>query len=385
MRKPDWIRVKAPVSPGYVATARIVRANGLHTVCEEAGCPNIGECWEKKHATFMIMGDTCTRACAFCNVKTGLPGALDPAEPEHVAEATAKLGLSHVVVTSVDRDDLADGGAAHFAAVIRAIRAPLPADHDRGADAGFSAQGRRGGDRGRGAARRLQPQSRNRAVEISHGAAGRALLRLDPAAAAASRSSIRTMFTKSGIMVGLGEERNEVLQVMDDLRAADVDFLTIGQYLQPTRKHHPVLRFVPPEEFKALASDRLCQGLPDGVGEPADALVASRRRGFRAAEGGAVSGALMHAAIHHHAPGPALRAGHVRPRRRRRALSGIRAALPLARACASAPRKRRQRGHRRRHDGRLQARSARPSPAASRSTGRSWRSWSNISKARSAA
>ena len=126
LRKPDWIRVKAPVSPGYVETARIVRANGLHTVCEEAGCPNIGECWDKRHATFMIMGDTCTRACAFCNVKTGLPGALDPAEPEHVAEATAKLGLAHIVITSVDRDDLDDGGAAHFAATIRAIRAHCP-------------------------------------------------------------------------------------------------------------------------------------------------------------------------------------------------------------------------------------------------------------------
>ena len=136
-----------------------MRANGLHTVCEEAGCPNIGECWDKQHATFMIMGDTCTRACAFCNVKTGLPGALDPAEPEHVAEATAKLGLAHIVITSVDRDDLDDGGAAHFAAVIRAIRARLPVDHDRGADARFPAQGRRAGDRRRGAARRLQPQS----------------------------------------------------------------------------------------------------------------------------------------------------------------------------------------------------------------------------------
>ncbi len=123
LRKPDWIRVKAPVSPGYAETRQIVRTNGLHTVCEEAGCPNIGECWEKKHATFMIMGDTCTRACAFCNVKTGIPGALDSAEPAHVAEATAKLGLAHVVVTSVDRDDLDDGGAAHFAAVIGAIRA----------------------------------------------------------------------------------------------------------------------------------------------------------------------------------------------------------------------------------------------------------------------
>ena len=183
MRKPDWIRVKAPVSPGYLDTQRIVRENGLHTVCEEAGCPNIGECWDKKHATFMIMGDTCTRACAFCNVKTGLPGALDAAEPEHVAEATAKLGLAHIVITSVDRDDLADGGAAHFAAVIRAIRARCPNTtievltpdflrKDGAAEIVVAAR-----------ARRLQPQSRNRAVEISHGAAGRALFRFDPAAA----------------------------------------------------------------------------------------------------------------------------------------------------------------------------------------------------------
>ena len=188
LRKPDWIRVKAPVSPGYVETARIVRANGLHTVCEEAGCPNIGECWEKKHATFMIMGDTCTRACAFCNVKTGLPGALDAAEPDHVAEATAKLGLSHIVITSVDRDDLADGGAAHFAAVITRDPRALPANHDRSIDAGFSAQGRRRRSRGRSAARRVQPQSRNRAVEISHRTPGRALLRLDPAVAAGQRT-----------------------------------------------------------------------------------------------------------------------------------------------------------------------------------------------------
>src|ERR1700727_995296 len=125
-RHPDWIRVKAPVSPGYLDTQRIVRANGLHTVCEEAGCPNIGECWDKKHATFMIMGDTCTRACAFCNVKTGMPGALDALEPEHVAEATSKLGLAHIFITSVDRDDLADGGAEHFAKTIRAMRARAP-------------------------------------------------------------------------------------------------------------------------------------------------------------------------------------------------------------------------------------------------------------------
>ena len=184
LRKPDWIRVKAPVSKGYAETQAIMRANNLHTVCEEAGCPNIGECWEKKHATFMIMGDTCTRACAFCNVKTGLPGALDPAEPEHVAEATAKLGLAHIVVTSVDRDDLDDGGAEHFAQTIRAIRARCPGDHDRGADAGFPAQGRRDRESGRGAARRVQPQSRNGAVALSHRASGRALFPFRAAVAA---------------------------------------------------------------------------------------------------------------------------------------------------------------------------------------------------------
>ena len=284
LRKPDWIRVKAPVSKGYAATHAIVRENGLHTVCEEAGCPNIGECWEKKHATFMIMGDTCTRACAFCNVKTGLPGALDPNEPAYVAEATAKLGLAHVVITSVDRDDLADGGAEHFAETIRAIRARCPQHHHRGPDAGFSAQGRR--DRACGAAR---PDVFNHNLEtvpslyltVRPGARYFASLRLlqqvkeiDPA-----------MFTKSGIMVGLGEERNEVLQVMDDLRSAGVDFLTIGQYLQPTRKHHPVVRFMPPDEFEVAEDRRLCQGLPDGVGVAADALVASRRRGLRPAEG----------------------------------------------------------------------------------------------------
>ena len=183
-RKPDWIRVKAPVSPGYNATREIVRVNGLHTVCEEAGCPNIGECWDKKHATFMIMGDTCTRACAFCNVKTGLPGALDPAEPAHVADATAKLGLAHVVITSVDRDDLADGGAAHFAAVIRAIRARCPTTTIEVLTPDFLRKDGAAEVARRGAPRRLQPQSRDRAVEIPDGAAGRALLRFDPPAAA---------------------------------------------------------------------------------------------------------------------------------------------------------------------------------------------------------
>jgi lipoyl synthase len=259
LRKPDWIRVKAPVSPGYVATARIVRANGLHTVCEEAGCPNIGECWEKKHATFMIMGDTCTRACAFCNVKTGLPGALDSAEPDHVAEATAKLGLSHIVITSVDRDDLADGGAAHFAAVIKAIRARCPQTTIEVLTPDFL--------RKDGAAETVvaaRPDVFNHNLEtvpskylnVRPGARYFASIRLLQHV----KELDARMFTKSGIMVGLGEERNEVLQVMDDLRSADVDFLTIGQYLQPTRKHHPVLRFVPPDEFEALATIAYAKG-----------------------------------------------------------------------------------------------------------------------------
>ena len=259
LKKPDWIRVKAPVSKGYGETRAIVRANGLHTVCEEAGCPNIGECWDKKHATFMIMGDTCTRACAFCNVKTGLPGPLDAAEPERVADATAKLGLKHVVVTSVDRDDLDDGGAAHFAAVIRAIRAQCPATTIEVLTPDFL--------RKEGALETVvaaRPDVFNHNLEtvpskyltVRPGARYFASIRLlqrvkevDPA-----------LFSKSGIMVGLGEERNEILQVMDDLRAADVDFLTIGQYLQPTRKHHPVERFVPPDEFRAYATIAYAKG-----------------------------------------------------------------------------------------------------------------------------
>jgi lipoic acid synthetase len=258
-KKPPWIRVKAPVSKGYAETQAIVRAHGLHTVCEEAGCPNIGECWEKKHATFMVMGDTCTRACAFCNVKTGLPGALDAAEPARVALATAKLGLEHVVVTSVDRDDLDDGGAAHFAAIIRAIRAQCPATTIEVLTPDFL--------RKEGAAEVViaaKPDVFNHNLEtvpakylvVRPGARYYASIRLlqqvkeiDP-----------TIFTKSGIMVGLGEERNEILQVMDDLRAADVDFLTIGQYLQPSRKHHAVERFMPPEEFKAYETIAYAKG-----------------------------------------------------------------------------------------------------------------------------
>jgi lipoyl synthase len=259
LKKPDWIRVKAPVSQGYAETARIMRDNRLHTVCEEAGCPNIGECWEKKHATFLIMGDTCTRACAFCNVKTGIPGALDPQEPGHVADATAKLGLAHIVVTSVDRDDLADGGAGHFAAVIRAIRARCLTTTIEVLTPDFL--------RKPGALEQVvaaKPDVFNHNLETVPS------LYLTVRPGARYFHSIRllqrvkeidpTMFTKSGIMVGLGEERNEVLQVMDDLRSAGVDFLTIGQYLQPTRKHHPIARFVEPDEFKALATIAFAKG-----------------------------------------------------------------------------------------------------------------------------
>ncbi len=259
LAKPDWIRVKAPVSAGYFATQKIMRDNGLHTVCEEAGCPNIGECWEKKHATFMIMGDTCTRACAFCNVKTGLPGGLDRDEPAHVADATAKLGLAHIVVTSVDRDDLADGGARHFADTIRAIRARCPRTTIEVLTPDFLRK-----DGVLEIVVEAKPDVFNHNLEtvpslyrtVRPGARYFHSLRLlqqvkelDP-----------TMFTKSGIMVGLGEARNEVLQVMDDLRSADVDFLTVGQYLQPTRKHHEVKRFVPPEEFKGLEAIAYSKG-----------------------------------------------------------------------------------------------------------------------------
>jgi lipoyl synthase len=249
--KPAWIRVKAPVSPGYFATQKIMRDNGLHTVCEEAGCPNIGECWEKRHATFMIMGDTCTRACTFCNVKTGLPVALDPDEPIRVADATAKLGLAHIVVTSVDRDDLADGGAQHFADTVRAIRARCPQTTIEVLTPDFL--------RKDGA---LELVVAARPDVFNHNLETVPSLYLTVRPGARYFHSLRLlqqvkeldpeMFTKSGIMVGLGEERNEVLQVMDDLRSANVDFLTIGQYLQPTRKHHEVKRFVPPDEFKAL-------------------------------------------------------------------------------------------------------------------------------------
>jgi lipoic acid synthetase len=258
LRKPDWIRVRVPSSPVFRETSDIVREHRLVTVCEEAGCPNIGECWSQRHATFMIMGDTCTRACAFCNVRTGLPLPLDPGEPERVADATARLGLAHVVVTSVDRDDLADGGADHFARTIAAIRRKsratievLTPDFLRKEDA-------------LAAVVAAKPDVFNHNLETvpSHyltvrpGARYFVSLRLLQRV----KEIDAGMFTKSGIMVGLGEERNEVLQVMDDLRAAGVDFLTIGQYLQPSRKHHPVVRFVPPDEFKAYETIAYAKG-----------------------------------------------------------------------------------------------------------------------------
>lgn len=259
LRKPDWIRVKAPGSPKWAETQKIVKANKLVTVCEEAGCPNIGECWEKKHATFMIMGDTCTRACAFCNVKTGVPQALDHDEPRKVAEAVAKLGLEHVVITSVDRDDLKDGGAEHFARVIHAIREASPGTTIEILTPDFL--------RKPGALEVVvaaKPDVFNHNLETVPGK----YLKVRPGAR--YFHSLRllqrvkeidpTIFTKSGIMVGLGEERNEILQLMDDLRSADVDFITIGQYLAPSRKHHAVIRFVTPDEFKGFEAIAYVKG-----------------------------------------------------------------------------------------------------------------------------
>ena len=251
LRKPDWIRVKAPVSREYSETKAIVREHRLHTVCEEAACPNIGECWTNRHATMMILGDTCTRACAFCNVKTGLPGVLDDEEPQNVGRAVAKLGLKHVVITSVDRDDLADGGAEHFARTIRAIRRLSPGTSIEVLTPDFL--------RKEGAldvVMDARPDVFNHNLEtvprlylsVRPGARYYASLRLLERA----KELVPAGFTKSGLMVGLGESREEIMQVMDDLRAARVDFLTIGQYLQPTRKHAPLARFWTPEEFAGL-------------------------------------------------------------------------------------------------------------------------------------
>ncbi len=257
--KPDWIRVKAPVSTEYERTRAVVRDNKLNTVCEEAGCPNIGECWTQRHATMMIMGAICTRACSFCNVATGKPLPLDADEPENVANAVAKLGLKHVVITSVDRDDLEDGGAVHFAAVIRAIRARGPETTIEVLTPDFL--------RKPGALEvvvQARPDVFNHNLETVPGL----YLKIRPGAR--YFHSLRllqrvkeldpTMFTKSGIMVGLGETREDVLQVMDDMRSADIDFLTIGQYLQPTRKHAEVKSFVTPDEFKAFERTALSKG-----------------------------------------------------------------------------------------------------------------------------
>jgi lipoic acid synthetase len=259
LRKPPWIRVRAPGSPVYAETLSLVRELKLATVCEEANCPNIGECWAKRHATFMIMGDTCTRACAFCNVRTGLPLPLDEGEPARVADAVARLGLSHVVVTSVDRDDLADGGARHFARMIAAIHAAAPGATVEVLTPDFL---RKDGALEIVVAARPDVFNHNletvpsKYLSVRPGARYFASLRLLQRAKELDPS----LFTKSGVMVGLGEERCEVLQMMDDMRSAGVDFLTIGQYLQPTPKHHAVERFVLPEEFADYATIGLAKG-----------------------------------------------------------------------------------------------------------------------------
>jgi len=258
-RKPPWIRVKAPTSAGYGETLRLMRAHGLHTVCEEAACPNIGECWSRGHVTVMILGDICTRACAFCNVKTGRPGAVDALEPENLALSVAAMGLKHVVVTSVDRDDLDDGGAAQFVRCIERIREAAPGTTIEVLTPDF-----RNKEGALEAVIAARPDVFNHNLET--------VPRLYPTIRPGARyfHSLRlldqakkidpTIFTKSGIMVGLGEERREVLQVMDDQRSADVDFLTIGQYLRPTPRHAPVDRYVTPDEFEDYRRLALAKG-----------------------------------------------------------------------------------------------------------------------------
>ena len=259
LRKPSWIRVKAPTSKGYAQTRKIVKDKGLVTVCEEAACPNIGECWEKSHATFMILGDTCTRACAFCNVKTGMPGPIDPNEAENIGIAVKEMNLMHVVITSVDRDDLSDGGAQHFVDVISSIRKQSPKTTIEILTPDFL--------RKDGAVETVidaKPDVFNHNLETIP----RLYLKIRPGAR--YFHSLRLLekvkerdpmqFTKSGLMVGLGETKEEVMQVMDDMRSAGVDFLTIGQYLQPTRKHAAIDRFVTPAEFKAYETIAKAKG-----------------------------------------------------------------------------------------------------------------------------
>lgn len=259
LRKPDWIRVRAPGGGLYKETQSLVKANNLHTVCEEAACPNLGECWSKRHATMMILGDTCTRACSFCNVKTGKPGPVDRDEPKHVAEAVAKMGLNHVVITSVDRDDLDDGGAMQFVETIEEIRKASPETTIEILTPDFQ--------RKNGALEKVidaHPDVFNHNLET----VPRLYLSIRPGARYYGSLKLLdqvkqrdpTIFTKSGLMVGLGEAKEEIMQVMDDMRSADIDFITIGQYLQPTRKHAAVDRFVTPEEFKAYETIAYAKG-----------------------------------------------------------------------------------------------------------------------------
>ena len=260
LRKPDWIRVKAPMGVAFAETKALMRRLNLSTVCEEAACPNIGECWTKKHATVMILGDTCTRACAFCNVKTGMPRAVDPLEPQHTADAAAELGLEHIVVTSVDRDDLPDGGASQFVKLIEALRRTTPNTTIEILTPDFR-------NKSQAAVESIvaaRPDVYNHNLEtvprlyptIRPGARYYASLRLLESV----KRHDPTIFTKSGMMMGLGEERMEVHQVMDDMRSADVDFLTLGQYLQPTPRHAKVIDFVTPATFDAYAGIARAKG-----------------------------------------------------------------------------------------------------------------------------
>jgi lipoic acid synthetase len=267
-RKPDWIRVRAPVSEGYHETRRLMRELNLNTVCEEAACPNIGECWTKKHATVMILGDVCTRACAFCNVKTGMPRAVDPLEPEHTAIAAAKMGLEHIVVTSVDRDDLPDGGAGQFVKVIEALRRTTPGTTIEILTPDFRGKMRAAVE----AICAAGPDVYNHNLET--------VPRLYPTIRPGARyyASLRLLeevkrhnpmiFTKSGIMLGLGEARLEVHQVMDDMRCAEVDFITMGQYLQPTPKHAQVEEFVTPKAFAAYGAIARAKGFLQVASSP---------------------------------------------------------------------------------------------------------------------
>ncbi len=267
-RKPDWIRVKAPTSVGFSETRRMMRDLNLTTVCEEAACPNIGECWTKKHATVMILGDTCTRACAFCNVKTGMPRAVDALEPEHVARVAETMRLEHIVITSVDRDDLPDGGASQFVKVIEALRRAVPATTIEILTPDFRNKPMSAVE----AIVAARPDVYNHNLEtvprnyptIRPGARYYASLRLLETV----KRLDETIFTKSGIMLGLGEQRMEVHQVMDDMRSADIDFLTMGQYLQPTPKHAPVIDFIEPAAFDAYARIARAKGFLQVASSP---------------------------------------------------------------------------------------------------------------------